>query len=47
MMFRDHQRFAVLLEVTLLLPRSPLTVPGPDQGKLTCDTAGTQAWDVI
>jgi len=47
MMFPDHQRFAVLLEVTLLLPRTPPTVPGPDQVKLTCDTVGTQAWDAI
>jgi len=47
MMFLDHQRFAVLLEVTLLVPRAALTVPGPDQVKLTCDTVGTQAWDAI
>ena len=41
MMFLDPQRFAVLLEATLLLPRTPLTVPGPDRVKLTCDTVGT------
>ena len=41
MMLLDHQRFEALLEATLLLPRTPLTVPGPDQVKLTCDTVGT------